>query len=781
MGGRSIATILLIACLSISVQAFADQPKVSSYAGSVSCRECHEKFYQLWSTSRHGLAMQPYMADFAKNQLTTQKGNITIGKYRYRADIGPEAGYVLEIGPKGKIKYTIAHAMGGKNVYYFLTPLKKGRLQALPVAYDVNKREWFDTALSGVRHFPGRQSEEPVNWKESVYTFNTACYSCHVSQLSTNYDLKTDTYHTVWAEPGINCETCHGPSEEHNRIARATPKGKPLLEIKIIRTKTMTTEQRNDLCVSCHAKATTPLTTSYPPGERYWDHLDLVTLEDPDYYPDGRDLGENYTYTSWLMSPCAKSGKLDCMHCHTSSGRYRFREEAKANNACLPCHEERVKNAASHTHHKPDSIGSRCISCHMPMTSFARMNRSDHSMLPPTPAATLAYQSPNACNLCHPDKDAQWSDQHVREWRPRDYQAPVLYRAGLIDAARKRDWSRLEEMFGYITSKDRDQIFAVSLIRLLKATDDERTYAVFLQAMKDPSPLVRAAAAESAALRLTQESQKSLLEATGDEYRLVRVRAASALAAFLDLASSEYDDRLKKAKEEYLASLTSRPDQWTSHYNMGNYHLSRREFREALASYDLALKIEPRTVMAMVNSSIAYAQMGDNDRAEKSLLRALKTAPDNAAANFNMGLLKAEKNDTKGAEKYLRAAVKYDPQMAQAAYNLGILLSRDRLDEAIKWCRKAVDLRPSEPKYAYTLGFLQQQKGDTGSAVKTLEALITKQPRYLDAYLLLGGIYEKEGKKGDAEKIYYRALALERAPEGFRRHIREKLETLKNP
>jgi len=31
--------------------------KSMGYAGSASCRECHEKFYQLWSTSRHGLAM----------------------------------------------------------------------------------------------------------------------------------------------------------------------------------------------------------------------------------------------------------------------------------------------------------------------------------------------------------------------------------------------------------------------------------------------------------------------------------------------------------------------------------------------------------------------------------------------------------------------------------------------------------------------------------------------------------------------------------------------------
>lgn len=28
-------------------------------AGSASCRTCHERFYRLWSTSFHGLAVQP--------------------------------------------------------------------------------------------------------------------------------------------------------------------------------------------------------------------------------------------------------------------------------------------------------------------------------------------------------------------------------------------------------------------------------------------------------------------------------------------------------------------------------------------------------------------------------------------------------------------------------------------------------------------------------------------------------------------------------------------------
>ncbi len=729
-----LATILFFIGAALAAPALAGESQPTPYAGSVSCRECHERFYQLWSASMHGLAMQPYTPEFAKARLTPQKDPVTINRLNYRADI--DKGVVVETGAKGEKSYRIEHVLGGKNVCYFLTPLDKGRLQTLPLAYDVNKKEWFDTAASGLRHFPGGERSQAVDWKDSQYTFNTACYGCHVSQLSTNYDPQTDTYNTTWAEPGINCETCHGSAVEHNGIARATPKDTPLTDLRIIRTKTMTNEQRNDLCSSCHAKGS-PLTLAYQPGERFFDHFDLATLEDADFYPDGRDLGENYTYTSWRMSPCVKSGKLDCMHCHTSSGRYRFKKE-KFNDACVPCHEEKVNDPAAHTHHHAESEGSRCISCHMPKTAFARMNRSDHSMAPPAPAATIAYQSPNACNICHADKDAAWADALVRQWRTRDYQAPVL---AARRARRRGPQAGLDEAAGDARRHQGPQTRR-GLRDLADPPDSpdagRKVLLALLVAAKDKSPLVRGAAVQALGLVPATESLQALIEATADEYRLVRVRAAAGIAAFPRLTvPPAYQAQLAKAEGEYLASITARPDQWTSHYNLGNYRLGRGETREAIASFEKALAFEPQAVMALVNSSIAHARLGEIDQAEKSLQLALELAPDNAAANFNMGLLKAEKKEPKQAESYLKKAIAADPQMAQAAHNLCIMTAKDRVGEAVAWCRKAAVIAPQNPAYAYTLAFYLNQKGEKGEAVKTLEALLAKNPGYRDAEMLL--------------------------------------------
>lgn len=748
----------------------------SSYAGSKSCRECHERFYGLWSSSFHGLAMQPYTNDLAANKLTPQEQPLVIGSTRYLADIAGSEGAVVESGPDGERRYRIEHVMGGKNVFYFLTTLDRGRLQTLPVAYDVRRKEWFDTALSGVRHFPGRQiNEEPVDWKEWPYTFNTSCYGCHVSGLSTNYDAATDSYRTTWKEPGINCETCHGPSEEHNRIAAATPKGQPLTDPKIIRTKLFTPAQHNDSCNSCHSKAM-PITAAYRTSECFFDHFDLVTFEDPDFYPDGRDLGENYTHTSWLLSPCAKSGRLHCLTCHTSSGRYRFRKAEDADKACLPCHESRVINRAAHTHHKADGPGSQCISCHMPTTEFARMRRTDHSMIPPSPAATLRFKSPNACNGCHGDKNAAWADKLVREWHSRDYQAPLLERAELVDAARNRDWSKLPAMLDYVADPGRNEVFAASLIRLMQNSSDRRMLPVLLKAITDPSPLVRGAAAGALTSTPTMEALQALVAATGDDYRLVRVRAAAALSAYSRVVlSGPATEQVEKATREYLDALMARPDSWSSHYNMGNYHLDHGAPDKALTEYSTALEHEPRAVPAMVSSSIAHARLGQAGKAEEDLQAALKVAPDNAPALYNLGLLEAEQNNLPAAEKHLKEAIRSDPQLADAAYNLCVITAEERPAEAVAWCRKAVEIRPYEAKLVYTLAFYQNRQKDVEGATSTLEGLIGRHPTFGDAYLLLGDIQEKAGRRQAAEEVYRKLLAVDGMPQRYRSTAEERL------
>jgi len=112
-------------------------PARQALAGSISCRECHEQFYELWSTSHHGLAMQPYTVEFARQNLMPTYTPVQIGETVYVPCIEGTENWILEQTPNSQMRHRIAHVMGGRNVYYFLTPMKRGRLQTLPIAYDV--------------------------------------------------------------------------------------------------------------------------------------------------------------------------------------------------------------------------------------------------------------------------------------------------------------------------------------------------------------------------------------------------------------------------------------------------------------------------------------------------------------------------------------------------------------------------------------------------------------------------------------------------------------------
>ena len=97
-------------------------------------------------------------------------------------------------------------------------------------------RQWFDTAASGVRHFVPTAATRRWTGRMAVHLQHDLLQLPRQPALAANYDLTTDTYHTTWAEPGINCETCHGPAEEHVRVMpRRAQRAARSPDLKIIR------------------------------------------------------------------------------------------------------------------------------------------------------------------------------------------------------------------------------------------------------------------------------------------------------------------------------------------------------------------------------------------------------------------------------------------------------------------------------------------------------------------------------------------------------------------
>ncbi len=787
MKGRNI--LLLLAILSLfatsCVQKNNNQVAENGYSGSESCIECHERFYELWAPSWHGRAMQPVNNAFVKEFALPASAPMAIEGKNYEIIYEDSAMVMLE-KHNGELlnKFPLEWSLGGKNVFTFLVALDKGRYQTIPLAYDMNRQAWFNYPESAIRHFVDMEVEDQaLPWRDRNFTFNTACYNCHVSQVSSNFDLASETYQTTWKEAGINCETCHGPSAEHVRVCReAEAKGEEPEDLKIIMTSTFTPEEHNSSCATCHAKGS-PITRHYVPPEPYFDHFNLATLEDPDFYPDGRDLGENYTMTGWEMNACQINSDMHCVTCHTSSGRNRFADNP--NDACTSCHEDKKSNAelVAHTMHQPDNEGSLCVNCHAPSREFVgHFIRSDHSFRPPMPEATIKFGSPNACNQCHDDKSPEWANDIVKMRANGNYQEETLYWAQLIKEAREEEWSRLDEMLEIIDENKYNQVIVTSFIRLLANCPDDKKWDTLIAAMKEnESPLARSAAASSLTGNLSEKSRKALVNAASDEYRLVRVSAAASLAGFEDNRFSEAENQVvARATDEYMKSMVARPDDWSSHYNLGIYHQNQGNAQKALDAYETSARIYPEALMPLINSSVLYSYLGNTAKAEENLKKAVELDPDNEAANLNLGLLLAEQGKLQEAEKTLLAALGANPEQAVAAYNLSVIVSQRNMNQAVNYAEIAALAQAVEPKYAYTLAYYQMENNQKGKAQETLEKLVEDHPQYLSAVNFLADIYMRDGELEKAKTLYEKALKTEGISESDRQAIQQALNRIKN-
>ncbi len=761
------------------------------YTGSSGCRDCHARFYDLWAGSRHNLAMQAYSDTFSQANLAPQTAKIAADAdgASYLAEIGPSQGWIRETAYGRETKFPISHVLGGKNVYYFLTPLGRGRLQKLPLGFDVRKKVWYDVQSDPDGHERDRATAGTVPWTSRSNTFNTSCFGCHVSQMSTRYDPSTDTYETRWKELGINCEACHGPGDAHAAACRSAGEGAPPKDLKILRLKSQPADLVNSLCGSCHAKMS-PVSAGFSPGEGFFDHYDLAALESPDFYPDGRDLGENYTMTSWRMSACVQAGSLDCLHCHTSSGRYRFAAPGAADEACLPCHRDQAADAGRHSRHGKTAAPPRCIDCHMPATTFAGMRRTDHSMRPPVPEATVRYGSPNACNICHADQGADWAQRRVKQWGKATRQPAYLRSAAFIEQARRKDWRNLPQMLACLQTESRNEIFAVSLVRLLRGCPSASKWPVLAGLLEhDPSPLVRAAAAEHLGGSLTAETIPALAKAVRDDSRLVRVRAAAGLAPIdarrLEVTAdgrhlvTGLQQAVERATGELLAGMTARGDQPASHFNLANILAAQGRTAEALSAYQTAIKLQPDFVPAYVNMAFIYHAEGASGEAETCLMEALKREPRNALILTNLGLLVGEGGRWTEAESFFRQAWAIDQTSAVVAYNLAVIQADARPKEAASFAEKAFALSPDNARYAYAYAFQLDKAGQTRAAEDVLKKQVERGPSTAETFMLLGQILEREKRTEEAAAVYLKAANDPLFPEAQRRSFSESADRVR--
>ena len=610
----------------LAIAAAAQAASGPTYVGAAACAKCHSDISHKWHESRHSKMVQPATRSGVKGDFARGQVELRGEKYLLREQNGVY--YITESYLSGKPEeHRIDYTLGNRRMQHYLTTLASGRIVVLPPTWDIQRKQWF-------HNMDIADPDETTDILVQVW--NKGCYSCHVSQEEKNYDAANDSYHTKWIDSGTNCERCHGPASEHvatQTAWAAHPDKRPASPVHDIVVQTRLDPARNTMvCGQCHSLRDIYV-ADFKAGSSYYDYF-LPVLEfnqpidkDPSYWPDGRTRRFSNDAMGLWQSQCFLKGGATCVGCHTAPHEVDIDKNPQlrpdANAICTRCHTGIAKNVSAHTHHAVSSAGSSCVECHMPRTVYSiKAEIRDHSMSIPVPENTIRHDIPNACNICHKDKDAEWTLKQMNQWYSAKSRQKMIQRADTFAEAREGKTEAIPGLLAIVSDISEGALIrANALGYLTRFQDDPRVYPVVFGALSDSEPLLRVYAALQ--IRPDKENREraaeALVHALGDSAVTVRIGAAVSLVS-MGIGQLPGDDgaRFEQAKELFRARAKLNDDDATQLLGAGKFYLLSGDPVSAIDAFQSSLKIDPE-IPARYFLAYAKAQRGEVKEAREIL------------------------------------------------------------------------------------------------------------------------------------------------------------------
>jgi Cytochrome c554 and c-prime len=349
-----IASVMFLSKCSDKVEKRND-PRGNIYAGSASCRKCHQSIYDAYMSTAH---YNTTRTASGKNVLGSFSAGHNIYSYDSITKIVMEhrdSGLfqVLYINGKEQEAHRFDITFGMQHAQTLLY-WEGNKTFELPVSYYASVNTWATS--------PGFSSKD-ANFKRFI---GKNCFECHSSfidnKLSETSMQVEETLDKNSLITGIDCERCHGPAINHVNYHTSFPEIK---EAKyIVNSLSLTRQQRLDVCAVCHSgndKEKEISTFAFKMGDTL-AHF---------YLPWGSRHGNNPDFDvhgnqSQLLaeSKCFLASKtLNCNTCHDPHTN-ASNDIAVYSMKCLTCHEKVEHPTLDKA--MINTVKNNCIGCHMP-------------------------------------------------------------------------------------------------------------------------------------------------------------------------------------------------------------------------------------------------------------------------------------------------------------------------------------------------------------------------------------------------------------------------------
>jgi tetratricopeptide (TPR) repeat protein len=219
---------------------------------------------------------------------------------------------------------------------------------------------------------------------------------------------------------------------------------------------------------------------------------------------------------------------------------------------------------------------------------------------------------------------------------------------------------------------------------------------------------------------------------------------AQAKAAF---ASGDYQDAIREYTEALSDKGPSSNERAAIYDGRGQAYRESRQYKEAIADYDAAIKLRPKYPDAMLNRAIAYDRIGQGDRAIAGYGQTIKTITSIEAAK-------------------LAANIPYPFPVSQLEHNLeGAYLDRGiayakhgKFEQSIADFQQAAQLEPDNPKAFEDLGHALILTGDNDAAITSYNRAIKLDGADANAYLNRGAAWYQKNDFARAADDFKTAL-----------------------
>lgn len=598
-------------------------PSNDRYAGSETCKECHEKNYEHWTHDWHSRALSKAETPFVAGKFANAhfKGDSSEAwMSRHGAD------YVMRTrNREGQLlDYNVGWVIGGKRMQDAVTVFDDGRWQVLPVYFHVTGRgDWVDynEAKQG-RVGP----EHPHFWTNFKRTVNKECLECHATGVDVRYDRAAHSWSTTFADAGVACEACHGPGARHAETKAKRDIFRP---------------SKNDMsvCGRCHGphEPLFPLLVGdrqFRPGQRYDDFYQALVITDGtersgEFFADGRPSSSSFEYQAVTQSRCFLIGKATCLSCHTAPHQDHAANEVALDRGCGDCH----KNIdAAHSHHK----SATCVDCHMPKLVSGVLDKfPDHALDIPNPLNTIRHDVPNACTNCHANKPPAELQKAIETWWP-GAPARQARRTRLADAI---DEKTRNASLAPLTAVIQDASEAPSLrgacAVLLAQRFPGDASRVLVPLLHDRDQLVRAKLVEALGYVHARETAEPIATLLNDPSIQVRELSAMVLAS---LGDGRGFDALEKLAADPNTRALFRP-----HVMLAINAANRGDYDRATRELEFAVDEVPYAVDALVLLGDIAARRGDFVKARSWFDEALRFNPSHRGALARLASLNGMK------------------------------------------------------------------------------------------------------------------------------------------